>query len=112
MITNGPALRSSVVTAALLLILPTIVLAHNNQQHVMGTVTKIDSASISVKTTTGDVKVIMLLPTTKFLKGTAAATAQDVKVGDRVVIHAKPQGEMLNATEVRIGAANGSVHHD
>jgi Domain of unknown function (DUF5666) len=94
------------VTVGLLLILPTIVLAHGDQQHVMGTVAKIDSGSISVKTTTGEVKVVTILPTTKFLKGTAAATADDVKVGDRVVIHAKPDGDVLDATEVKIGEAS------
>jgi hypothetical protein len=93
------------VTIGLITILPTIVLAHGDQQHVMGTVAKIDAGSISVKTTTGEVKVVTILPTTKFLKGTAVATADDVKVGDRVVIHAKPDGNALNATEVKIGEA-------
>lgn len=112
MITNRQVLRSSIATAALILILSTIVLAHGDQQHVMGTVTKIDSGSITVKTTTGEVKVVMVLPTTKFVRGSAAVTAQDVRVGDRVVIHAKPEGEMLHATEVKIGEAKDSIHHN
>ncbi|MFY9947419.1 MAG: DUF5666 domain-containing protein [Candidatus Sulfotelmatobacter sp.] len=112
MITNRQVLRSSIATAALILILSTIVLAHGDQQHVMGTVTKIDSGSITVKTTTGEVKVVMVLPTTKFVRGSAAVTAQDVRVGDRVVIHAKPDGEMLHATEVKIGEAKDSIHHN
>ena len=112
MITNRQALRYSIATATLILILSTIVLAHGDQQHVMGTVTKIDSGSITVKTTTGEVKTVMVLPTTKFVRGSAAATAQDVKVGDRVVIHAKPEGEMLHATEVKIGEAKDSIHHN
>jgi hypothetical protein len=112
MITNRQALRSSIATAALILILSTIVLAHGDQQHVMGTVTKIDPGSITVKTTTGEVKMVMVLPTTKFVRGGAAVTAQDVKVGDRVVIYAKPEGEMLHATEVKIGEAKDSIHHN
>ncbi|MFY9789665.1 MAG: hypothetical protein WA474_19635 [Candidatus Sulfotelmatobacter sp.] len=116
MITNRQALRSSIATAiataALILIFSTIVLAHGDQQHVMGTVIKIDAGSITVKTTTGEVKTVMVLPTTKFLRGSVAATAQDVKVGDRVVIHAKPEGEMLHATEVKIGEAKDSMHHN
>lgn len=112
MITNRQALRSSIATTVLILILSTIVLAHGDQLHVMGTVTKIDAGSITVKTTTGEVKMVMVLPTTKFLRGTAAATAQDVKVGDRVVIHAKPGGEMLHATEVKIGEAKDLIHHN
>jgi hypothetical protein len=66
MITNRQALRYSIATATLILILSTIVLAHGDQQHVMGTVTKIDSGSITVKTTTGEVKTVMVLPTTKY----------------------------------------------
>jgi hypothetical protein len=112
MITNRQALRYSIATATLILILSTIVLAHGDQQHVMGTVTKIDSGSITVKTTTGEVKTVMVLPTTKYVRGSAAVTAQDVKVGDRVVIHAKPEGEMLHATEVKIGEAKDSIHHN
>lgn len=112
MITNRQALRFSIATTALILILSAIVLAHGGLEHVMGTVTKIDSGSITVKTTTGEEKTVMVLPTTKFVKGSAAATAQDVKVGDRVVIHAKPEGEMLNAIEVKIGEAKDSIHHN
>jgi len=108
---NPRAWRAFIVALTLTLLLPTILLAHNDQQHVMGTVTKVDSGSISVKTTTGEVKVVTLLPTTTFLKGTSAATAQAVKIGDRVVIHAKPEGNLLNATEVKIGEAKDSMHH-
>jgi hypothetical protein len=95
-------LRLSVLAMGLSF-LSTIVLAHGDQQHVMGTVTKVDAGSISVKTRTGDEKVVLVLPTTKFVKGTAVATRQDLRVGDRVVIHAKPEGNMLQATEVKIG---------
>jgi Domain of unknown function (DUF5666) len=112
MITKRQALRPSIAIATLILIFSTIVLAHGGLEHVMGTVTKIDSGSITVKTTTGEVKTVMVLPTTKFVRGSATATAQDVKVGDRVVIHAKPEGEMLHAIEVKIGEANDSIHHN
>jgi ribosomal protein L2 len=81
-----------------------MVFAHGNEKHVMGTVTKVDDTSIVVKTKEGD-KTVMVMPTTKFMKGTAALTQKDVKVGDRVVIHAMPMGEMLHATEVKIGTA-------
>jgi hypothetical protein len=112
MITNRQVLRSAIATTALILIFSTIVLAHGDQQHVMGTVTNIDHGSITVKTTTGELKTVMVLPTTKFVRGSVAVTAQDVKVGDRVVIHAKPAGEMLHATEVKIGEAKDSIHHN
>jgi hypothetical protein len=45
------------------------------------------------------------MPSTKFVRGTAEATQKDLKVGDRVVIHAMPMGDMLHATEVKIGVS-------
>jgi Domain of unknown function (DUF5666) len=111
MSTKQQFLRLSTLTVGLIF-WSTIVLAHGDQQHVMGTVTQIDAGSISVKTTTGDEKVVMVLPTTKFVKGTATVTLQDLRVGDRVVIHAKPEGNMLHATEVKIGETKDSMHHE
>ena len=97
-------MKSVASSICILLFLSTMVFAHGNEKHVMGTVTKVDDTSIVVKTKEGD-KTVMVMPTTKFMKGTAALTQKDVKVGDRVVIHAMPMGEMLHATEVKIGTA-------
>ena len=52
---------------------------------------KIEEGSIVVKTKEGD-KTVMVMPSTKSVKGTAAATQKDLKVGDRVAIHAAPMG--------------------
>jgi Domain of unknown function (DUF5666) len=103
--TDGKKLRFAVLAITLIVIYSSVALAHGDQQHVMGVITAIDASSISVKTTTGEVKVVMIQPTTKFLRGTSAITQQDVKVGTRVVIHAKPEGKILNATEVKVGGA-------
>ena len=107
--TSLDILRRSAVAVVLCLMLPTIALAHGDQQHVMGTVTKIESGAITVKTTSGEVKVVAILPSTKFMKGTVAATQHDVRVGDRVVIHAKTEGNMLHATEVKIGETKAAA---
>ncbi len=81
------------VTAVIctLLFLSALVFAHGDEKHVMGTVTKIEEGSIVVKTKEGD-KTVMVMPSTKSVKGTAAATQKDLKVGDRVAIHAAPMG--------------------
>jgi hypothetical protein len=77
----------------------------------MGTIVKIDAGSISVKTANGEVKTVMVVADTKFLKGSSSATQEDVEVGDRVVIHAKPEGGILHATEVKTGAdMKGTAH--
>lgn len=95
----------SIIAAIAILTLSKDVLAHGDQQHVMGTVTQIDATSVTVKTTTGEVKKVMLLADTKFAKGASTITQQAIKVGDRVVIHAKPVGTELQATEVRVGGS-------
>jgi Domain of unknown function (DUF5666) len=77
--------------------------AHGNEKHVMGTVTKVDGTTITVQTPNAGEKTVGIDSATKFMKGQSAATQQDVKVGDRVVIHAKPNGDKLQATEVKIG---------
>lgn len=112
MTTNQRTIQLPAFAISLILVLSTMALAHGDQQHVMGTVTKVETESISVKTTTGEVKVVIILPTTKFVKGTAGVTLQEIKVGDRVVIHAKPEGNVLNATEVKIGESKDPMHHD
>jgi hypothetical protein len=93
------------------LTLATMVWAHGDEQHVMGTVTKIDAMSISVKTTDGAVKTVMVTPETKFVKNGSMTTLGNLKVGDRVVIHAKAIGDMLHATEVKIGEVSKEAAH-
>ena len=102
-------MRSVVSTICVLLFLSALVFAHGNEKHVMGTVTKVEGDSIIVKTKEGD-KVVAVTSTTKFVKGTATVTQKDVKIGDRVVIHAMPMGDMLHATEVKIGTAPEAQH--
>jgi len=77
--------------------------AHGNLEHVLGTVTAVTDHSLTVKTLDGSVKVVEFDAQTHFLRGEAAATAKDVRVGDRVVIHAHKHGEEFQAAEVKIG---------
>jgi hypothetical protein len=79
--------------------------AHGDQIHVMGTVSKLEGDTITVATTSGSEKIVRIVPTTRFLRGESPATVQDLKVSDRVVIHAKLTGQILEATEVKIGVA-------
>jgi len=77
--------------------------SHGDEQHVLGTITKIEAGAITVSTTTGATTVVNIAATTKFVRGGAPATIKDLKVGDRVAIHAKPKAQGLEATEVKIG---------
>ena len=76
--------------------------SHGDQKHVVGTVEKISSNTVSVKTSTGKTVEIKLMDKTVYLQrdGKSAKLA-DVAVGDRVVIHATSHGDSVEATEVK-----------
>ncbi len=84
---------------------------HESEQHVMGTVTKVSGSSITVempaKTPTGakTKTTVAIVPETKFIKNGLPVALKDLKVGDRVVIHAVKKGGQLEAHTVRIGAS-------
>jgi hypothetical protein len=77
--------------------------AHGNEKHVIGTVTAITDAQITVETQTNQTQVVKIAPDTSFVKSGAPSSLKELKVGDRVVIHAKPVGNDLIAHEVRFG---------
>ena len=71
----------------------TAALAHGGEEHVMGTVTKVTANSITVKTTAKEPVTVAVVPATKFTMGKMAMKIDGLKVGDRVVIHAKEPEE-------------------
>lgn len=83
--------------------------AHGEEQHVMGTVTKITDTTITVEVAPKQGQAqktsvsVNVISSTKFEKTGAAATIKDVKVGDRVVIHAGKKAGQLEAHVVKIG---------
>ena len=101
--------KTSFVLMTVLLLIA-LVHAHGNAVHVLGTVTAVSDASISVKTTTGETKVVAVDAETKFLKGGSAAELKDIHVGDRVVTHAHSHEGKLHAAEVKLGATHAA--HD
>lgn len=97
-------MKHAVTVAALLFALSVLVLAHGKEQHVMGKVTGISDTSITVETTDKKSVTVHVSDKTKFEKSGAPATLKDLKVGDKVVIHADASGDKLVANEVRFGA--------
>jgi hypothetical protein len=105
-------MKRSVAVVALLFTLSLMALAHGNEKHVMGTVTHISDHSITVETTAKKSVTVDVSNTTRFEKSGAAATLKDLKVGDKLVIHADASGGKLVASEVRFGTLKGkqSMH--
>jgi starvation-inducible outer membrane lipoprotein len=79
--------------------------AHGDEQHVMGTVSNVTDSAITVTTTNGKSVDVTLTSQSTFIKDGKTITAKDIKLGDRVVIHAKKNGDKLEAASVQIGSA-------
>jgi hypothetical protein len=68
-------------------------LAHGGEEHVIGTVSKVTPDSITVKTTANKMVTVGVVAATTFTMGKMAMKLDGLKVGDRVVIHAKEPKE-------------------
>ena len=70
-------------------------IAHGGETHVIGTVARITTDSITVKTTANSMVTVGVVAETTFAnsKTKAAAKKADLTVGDRVVVHAKEPTE-------------------
>ena len=88
--------------------------AHGNKVHVLGTLEKISSDSVLVKTKEGKSVEVKLVASTTYVLHVASnasnaadlnedkpAKISDLAVGDAVVIHATPRESTLEADEVR-----------
>ena len=95
-------MKRTITIFLLPLVISTISFAHGNKKHVMGTVTSISGRSITVETTSKKVTV-SVTTATKFQKSGLPAALKDLKVGDKVVIHATGPEDKLVAAEVRFG---------
>ena len=100
-------MKRTFAVATLLFALSVMAFAHGNEKHVMGKVTSISDTSITVETTATKSVTVEVTDKTKFEKSGASATLKDLRVGDKVVIHADVSGDKLFAHEVRFGAMKG-----
>ena len=101
-------LRWMVLLLAVVIALPA--LAHGDKKHVVGTIEKVDGASLTVKTADGKLVVVKLATATVYVDNTGkAAKAASLAVGQRVVIHATPKGTDLIADEVRFTPSSAAA---
>jgi hypothetical protein len=86
--------------------------AHGDKKHVIGTIEKLNSGSVTVKTRDGKSVQVKLVPSTTYVARVATAdkpaTLSDLAVGENVVIHATPKGDDLEADEVRFSTPGAS----
>ena len=96
-------MKRTAAVVALLFALSVMALAHGKEIHVMGKVTNISDNSITVETTAKKTVTVNVSDKTKFEKSGSPVTLKDLKVGDKVVIHADVSGDKLLANEVHFG---------
>jgi hypothetical protein len=99
---------------AIAALIASVALAHGDKKHVLGTLEKINADSVVVKTPAGKSVEVKLVATTMYVSHAGnddkPAKLADLAVGDRVVIHATPKGETLEANEVKFSAPSSSVN--
>jgi hypothetical protein len=96
-------------TMAVIALAGSVIFAHGEKKHVIGTVETIKADSVVVKTADGKSVEVKLAPATVYVtRDGKTATASDLKAGDRVVIHATPKDGTLLADEVKFAAAKAS----
>ena len=104
--TAGLKVKFAVLAILLLALLPVIASAHGGEDHVIGVVTSVSDTSVTVKTTAGKtVEVGFDAKMTTYERAKQPVQKADIKVGDRVVIHAMEVNEKLVAHTVEMGAA-------
>ena len=86
-------------------VVPTTAIAHGGLEHVMGVVQKISPTSVMVSTTDGKTTEVLFDQKTTYAKSGHPVQGSDIKVGDRVVIHAAKSGDKLVARTVQAGTA-------
>jgi hypothetical protein len=102
---------AAILAIVCLALLPTIAAAHGGEEHVTGTVVKISDTSVNVKTTAGKtVEVGFDAKMTTYERAKQPIQKTDIKIGDRIVIHAMEVNEKLVAHTVEIGTAPAAKH--
>ena len=103
--------RRSLIAGLLLLCTSVLLHAHGGMVHVMGTVTGVTANSVTVETTDKKAVEVEFTDATTFMNGSRPGSRKELKVGDRVVIHAAKVKDSLQAHEVRFSqAAPASTH--
>jgi hypothetical protein len=88
-----------------LVLLPTLATAHGGEEHVTGTVAKVSETSVTVKTTAGKTVEVAFDAKTTYTRAKQPIQKSEIKMGDRIVIHAMEVNKKLVAHTVELGTA-------
>jgi Domain of unknown function (DUF5666) len=109
---NRTIITKAILAAVLgLSLLSGLAIAHGGLEHVIGTVASISDTSVTVKTADGKTVEVVFDAKTTYAKSEHPIQKTDIKVGDRVVIHAAKTGDTLTAHTVAIGTGAKAAQH-
>lgn len=77
-------------------------LAHESGKHARGTVKEISATRLVVTTADGHDAAFAVNAETRFRRGDSPAGREDVRVGERAVVHGTQAGDGVAATDVRL----------
>ena len=114
LICNANSIKTKIYPLLVIIALAaSVTLAHGDKKHIIGTVEKVGADSVLVKTAAGKSVEVKLVASTMYVSRIGnedkPAKQADLAVGGRVVIHATPRGETLEANEVRFSPPSSSA---
>jgi hypothetical protein len=92
------------IVALLCVTFPMAAMAHGTGQHVLGRVVAIDSKHLEIKTTKGAIVEVLINKHTRFKEKGNPKGTNTPAVGDRVVVDAMKEDNVLTATEVHFSS--------
>jgi len=93
-------------TATLAGLMAVSAFAHGGGQHVQGFLRAMTATSVTVEDAKHKMITVLLRPNTEVKKSGVMATMGDLKIGERVVIHAEEnKADKLEAEEIDFGPA-------
>jgi Cu/Ag efflux protein CusF len=99
-------MTNKMILAILALAFAGTLFAHGDAVHVTGVVRAITADSVTVESVKHEMTTVLLAPKMEVTRSKVKADIKDLKVGDRVVIHAtKNKDGKLEAEEVAFGPA-------
>src|ERR1043166_2886818 len=90
---------------ALVMMVPAVSRAHDNDKTVMGNITKVDGMNLMVKGADGKEIMVMMDAKTNITEGAKKVDAKTLNAGDRVVASGPESQGMISAETVKLGAA-------
>ena len=90
-----------ILSIALLLEPLSPALAHGGGPHLKGAISAISAEQITVEMDGGKPASAKITSETRFVRGKAQGKREDLKQGDRVVVHTRQHGDALEALEIR-----------